>query len=422
MMIMTRRGGLKKWTGLDINFYLCVPSQGGSVWKLRLDRYTEALWRHFSLCGEKKWKVAITFKPLGPAGGPSWIRESLTETKGGEWTGREREIKEKASVKRSHMVQKMMTSEMRRLSWVDNATFPLHQQYRTCAKHNSRSHLFPSGTMGTPSLNHSTWASSSSTSMANTTWSSSTHSLLFSSLVNLCGNSEEAMSHKHLLINISFLLTHLRWRGRSWSRSPPPCRTPRSCKCTCPSPPEWPPWSPGTAPRPHSWWGSAGRSSWSPCRPCTTWPWRRGYPSCTWAWSSASSCRASSCPASSRSRTRGRRLQRGMMCSVIEMHRHSLGIYSRSTSRYALQVRSLHSLTTQEYLCWTKESRKFLNWCPDLSLMRGPSSPSSICGLGVLDSDGEDVLVHMEGVLGTLVALLAIIRREPVQIITLQMT
>jgi len=52
-------------------------------------------------------------------------------------------------------------------------------------------HLLPSGTMGTPSLSHSTSASSSSQSIEKTTWSSSTHSLAFNWFVNLCGNSED---------------------------------------------------------------------------------------------------------------------------------------------------------------------------------------------------------------------------------------
>merc|ERR1719433_1395659 len=55
----------------------------------------------------------------------------------------------------------------------------------------------PSGTISTPSLNHLTSASSSSTSILNSHLSSSTQSLPVSWLVNLCGNSPTVKSQVH---------------------------------------------------------------------------------------------------------------------------------------------------------------------------------------------------------------------------------
>merc|ERR1719367_348734 len=54
--------------------------------------------------------------------------------------------------------------------------------------------LLPSGTISTPSLNHLTSASSSSTSILNSTLSSSTQSFPCSCEVNLCGNSPTVKS------------------------------------------------------------------------------------------------------------------------------------------------------------------------------------------------------------------------------------
>merc|ERR1711963_803359 len=57
--------------------------------------------------------------------------------------------------------------------------------------------LLPSGMISTPSLNHLTSASSSSTSILNSHLSSSTQSLPVSWLVNLCGNSPTVKSQVH---------------------------------------------------------------------------------------------------------------------------------------------------------------------------------------------------------------------------------
>ena len=56
--------------------------------------------------------------------------------------------------------------------------------------------------IGTPSLNHSTSASSSSTSIEKVTWSSSTHSLDLSLLANLCWNSGKLKKIKNLIFQL----------------------------------------------------------------------------------------------------------------------------------------------------------------------------------------------------------------------------